>query len=262
MDLPERGGTAQAADSARGIVMENVSFTYPNATSPSVDNVSLAIKPGETIAVVGENGAGKSTLVRLLIGMYKPSAGRVLVRGVDTLTADAASLFTGLSGVFQKYMRYLITLGENVTISQMGKTDAVETALSDAGVAVDKETFPDGLDTMLSREFDGVDLSGGQWQRIAIARGLYRAHELVVLDEPTAAIDPLEESRVYKQFMEISRDKTAIIVTHRLGSVKAADRVVVMDKGKIIAAAPHVELLKSCALYSEMYNAQAMWYEN
>jgi ATP-binding cassette subfamily B protein len=211
---------------------------------------------------VGENGAGKSTLVRLMIGMYKPLEGTVTVRGMDTSKADSASLFGGLSGVFQKYQRYLMTLGENVSISQPGKTDAAERTLADAGVEVDSATFPDGLDTMLSREFDGVDLSGGQWQRIAIARGLYRTHELVVLDEPTASIDPIEESRIYKQFMEISKDKTAIIVTHRLGSVKAADRVVVMDKGKIIAIAPHKELMTSCGLYSDMYNAQSMWYES
>ncbi len=261
MELPDRGGTAMTADPSQGIVMEGVSFSYPNAAVKSIDNVSLTISPGETIAVVGENGAGKSTLVRLLIGMYKPSEGRVTVRGMDTMKADSASLFGSLSGVFQKYQRYLITLAENVNISEMGKSAPVDAALSDAGVEVDNATFPNGLETMLSREFDGIDLSGGQWQRIAIARGLYRAHDIVVLDEPTAAIDPIEESRIYRQFMDITRDKTAIIVTHRLGSVKEADRVVVMDRGRIIAAAPHRELMKTCQLYSEMYNAQAMWYE-
>jgi ATP-binding cassette, subfamily B, bacterial len=261
MDLPERGGTAQAVDDAQGIVLQNVSFSYPNATAPSVDNVSLTIRHGETIAVVGENGAGKSTLVRLMIGMYKPSGGTVTVRGMDSSKADSASLFCGVSGVFQKYQRYFMTLSENVNIGEIGKTAAVDDALADAGVELDTATFPEGLGTMLSREFDGVDLSGGEWQRVAIARGLYRTHSLVVLDEPTAAIDPIEESRIFKQFMEISRDSTAIIVTHRLGSVKEADRVIVMDKGKIIAAAPHKDLMKTCALYSEMYNAQSMWYE-
>ena len=113
---------------------------------------------------------------------------------------------------------------------------------------------------MLSREFDGVDLSGGQWQRVAIARGLYRVHDTIVLDEPTAAIDPLEESRIYRRFVEISRGRTAIIVTHRLGSAKIADRVVVMDKGKIAGAGTHDELMRSCPLYREMYTAQAKWY--
>jgi ATP-binding cassette subfamily B protein len=262
MELPERGGVKMAADNSRGIVMENVSFTYPGAAAKSIDGVSLTIQPGEMIAIVGENGAGKSTLVRLLTGMYKPTEGRVIARGLDTAAADGPSLFSGLTGVFQKYQRYLMTLGENVTISQPGSGEPADRALADAGVEVAPDTFPDGLDTMLSREFDGVDLSGGQWQRIAIGRGLYRAHDLVVLDEPTAAIDPIEESRIYKQFMNLSKGKTAIIVTHRLGSVKEADKVVVMDKGKIIAAAPHAQLMASCEKYRDMYNAQAKWYEN
>lgn len=261
MELPERGGTEQAADSSKGIVLENVSFTYPNGTTKSIDGVSLEIKQGETVAIVVENGAGKSTLVRLLIGIYKPTEGRVITRGMDTLAADSRSLFKNVSGVFQKYQRYLMKLSENVNISQMEKKEVPDKALSEAGVDIREDAFPQGLDTMLSREFDGVDLSGGQWQRIAVARGLYRTHDLIVLDEPTAAIDPIEESRIYRQFMEISKDKTAIIVTHRLGSVKEADRVIVMDKGKVIAIAPHRELMKSCRLYSEMYNAQSMWYE-
>jgi ATP-binding cassette subfamily B protein len=283
LDLPERGGTASATDAARGIVLENVSFTYPGAEKPSVDGVSLTIKSGETIAVVGENGAGKSTLVRLLTGLYRPTSGRVTVRGADTREANSESLFAGVSGVFQKFRKYQMTLRENVNISEMpdstGKalhmtgralntageaaSDGPETyALASVGVdGGDAASFPQGLGTMLSREFDGVDLSGGQWQRVAIARGLYRGHELVVLDEPTAAIDPIEESRIYKTFVDISRGKTAIIVTHRLGSAKIADRVAVMSGGKIIAVGAHAELLQTCDFYAEMYRSQSEWYE-
>jgi ATP-binding cassette subfamily B protein len=262
MALPERGGVSAKPDNTRGISLNNVSFWYPNATEPSIDGVSLDIAPGETVAVVGLNGAGKTTLVRLLTGFYKPTSGIITVRGMDTRTADAASLFNGMTGVFQKYQRYKMTLSENVRISETAGAGAVHAALSNAGVELSAATFPDGEDTMLSREFDGVDLSGGQWQRLAIARGLYRTHQLVVLDEPTAAIDPLEETRIYKQFMDISRGKTAIIVTHRLGSAKTADRVVVMESGRIIAAAPHETLLRDCKPYAEMYASQAMWYEN
>jgi ATP-binding cassette subfamily B protein len=124
----------------------------------------------------------------------------------------------------------------------------------------EEESFPDGTQTMLSREFDGVDLSGGQWQRVAIARGLYRERGLIFLDEPTAAIDPIEESRVYRKFIEISKNKTAVIVTHRLGSVKIADRVIVMDKRKIAETGTHAELMERGGLYAEMFNAQAGWY--
>ncbi len=121
--------------------------------------------------------------------------------------------------------------------------------------------FPDGLETMLSREFDGIDLSGGQWQRVAIARGLYRVHNLIVLDEPTAAIDPLEETRVYRQFSEISRGKTAIIVTHRLGSTRIADRIIVMADGRIDDIGTHEQLMQKGGVYAGMYNAQAQWYK-
>ena len=262
MELPERKGVDKSSMFEKGIVIDNVSFTYPNAERKSVDNVSLEIKAGETVAIVGENGSGKTTLVRLLIGLYIPTSGRVLLGGMDTSETSRKSLFANLSGVFQKFQRYQMTLEENVHISDSKSSDAIDVALEQAGVNIDSSSFPDGVSTMLSREFDGVDLSGGEWQRVAIARGLYRAHNVVVLDEPTAAIDPIEESRIYKKFVEISKDKTTIIVTHRLGSTKIADRVVVMDKGKIIDVGTHSELMQRQGLYAEMYNAQASWYED
>ena len=260
MELPERGGEEGTADFSEGIVLENVSFIYPNAECKSVENVSFEIKAGETVAIVGENGAGKTTLIRLILGLYKPTEGVVRVNGMDTSKVNSRSLFRNVSGVFQKYQRYLMTLEENIRISDMESSEEVSAAAEQAGVEADGESFPDGYSTMLSREFDGVDLSGGQWQRIAIARGLYRVHDTIVLDEPTAAIDPLEESRIYKKFVEISRGKTAIIVTHRLGSTKIADRVIVMDKGKVAAIGTHDELMENCELYRTMYNSQAEWY--
>jgi len=260
MELPERGGEEGTADFSECIVLENVSFIYPNAECKSVENVSFEIKAGETVAIVGENGAGKTTLIRLILGLYKPTEGVVRVNGMDTSKVNSRSLFRNVSGVFQKYQRYLMTLEENIRISDMESSEEVSAAAEQAGVEADGESFPDGYSTMLSREFDGVDLSGGQWQRIAIARGLYRVHDTIVLDEPTAAIDPLEESRIYKKFVEISRGKTAIIVTHRLGSTKIADRVIVMDKGKVAAIGTHDELMENCELYRTMYNSQAEWY--
>jgi ATP-binding cassette subfamily B protein len=276
LDLPERGGVDSVPDKSVGIVAENVTFAYPNADRNSVDGVTLTINAGETVAIVGENGAGKSTLVRLLLGLYKPSGGTVTLCGMDTGTTNAKSLFSKTSAVFQKFQKYQMTLKENVSISgngdsggsgnsgdsgNSGGSGGITGALSRADVDPDGASFPNGIDTMLSREFDGVDLSGGEWQRVAIARGLYRNHDVIALDEPTAAIDPLEESRVYRRFAEISRDKTAIIVTHRLGSVKIADRVIVMDSGKIVGSDTHDGLLQTCGLYRDMWNAQAQWYE-
>jgi ATP-binding cassette subfamily B protein len=154
-----------------------------------------------------------------------------------------------------------MTLTDNIRISDFGSNADIDQPLSQAGVDVNGGSFPNGHDTMLSREFEGVDLSGGEWQRVAIARGLYRSHDTILLDEPTAAIDPLEESRIYRQFIEMSRSKTAIIITHRLGSTQIADRVLVMDKGRIVGDGTHQTLMKDCELYRDMYNAQAEWYE-
>ncbi|MCL2774235.1 MAG: ABC transporter ATP-binding protein/permease [Oscillospiraceae bacterium] len=262
MDLPERGGVDATPDFNKGIIAENISFAYPNAEHKSIDGVSLEIKAGETIAVVGANGAGKSTLVRLLTGLYTPTSGTVNLNGMNTSEVNSKSLFNGISGVFQSFQRYQMTLNENVKISDFSNDSETDLVLTESGVnSKNSDTFPDGKNTMLSREFDGVDLSGGQWQRVAIARGLYRRHNIIVLDEPTAAIDPIEESRIYRKFVEISKGKTSIIVTHRLGSTKIADRVIVMDKGKIANIGSHEELLVKCRLYVEMFNAQAVWYE-
>ena len=168
--------------------------------------MNLTIKPGETIAIVGQNGAGKSTLVKLLVGLYLPTEGVVEIGGADSRKISPESIYKGTTGVFQKYQRYKLTLQENVWISDLEAQDQthLETAVKKADLELDQETFPQGYDTMLSREFDGVDLSGGQWQRVALARGFYRRHDLIVLDEPTAAIDPLEETRIYQKFAELS----------------------------------------------------------
>jgi ATP-binding cassette subfamily B protein len=260
MELPERGGGGRERKPEAGIVVENAGFRYPNAETDSVSGINLVIKTGETVAIVGENGAGKTTLARLLTGIYKPSAGKVILYGMDTRDTDARCLFGNLSGVFQKYQCYKMTLRDNIRISDFGSAAEIETPLAQAGVSPDSGSFPEGIETMLSREFDGVDLSGGEWQRVAIARGLYRIHDTILLDEPTAAIDPLEESRIYRQFINISKDKTSIIITHRLGSAQIADRVLVMEKGRIAGDGTHESLMADCELYRKMYNSQAEWY--
>jgi len=265
IDLPERTGPEEIPDMSKGIIADEISFTYPGREEPAVKKVSLSITDGETIAIVGENGAGKSTLVRLLTGIYQPSEGKVCVGGLDTLHITPASVFSRISGVFQKYQRYKMTLNENVIISDIDAkkpvvtetgTSAVEIALQEAGV--DFENVE--LDTMLSPEYDGIDLSGGEWQRLAIARGLFRKNDFIVLDEPTAAIDPIEESRVYTQFQKLAEGKSAVIVTHRLGSAKLANRIIVMDAGEIIDTGTHDELLSREGKYADMWSAQAQWY--
>lgn len=261
LDLEERKGKAIAAGAAN-IVVKNASFTYPGASSPSLKRINLEVRRGETLAIVGQNGAGKSTLVRLLTGIYLPDEGEVLVHGVSTKELAPEGLFQGVSAVFQKFQRYQMTLRDNVMIGDLNSqsTKDFEDAVAKANLDLGQGAFPAGENTMLSREFDGVDLSGGQWQRVAIARGFFRSHSLIVLDEPTAAIDPLEETRIYRQFEELSRDKTAILITHRLGSTRMADRIVVMDEGEIVAVGTHAGLMEAGGLYQELYAAQAQWY--
>ena len=266
------------------IIVKNASFAYPNAQIRALDNINITIKNGETVAIVGENGSGKSTLVRLLTGLYTPGEGDVYFGSTNLKDISYTSVFSQTSAVFQKYRCYQMTLGDNITISQFDKIDKIEKvdkvdkiekfdkfekgyleheldmAAEMAGVFV-KPDKPD-YDTMLSREFDGIDLSGGQWQRIAIARGLYRMHRFIVLDEPTAAIDPFEETKIYNRFAEISKDKTAVIVTHRLGSVRLADRIIVLRDGRIAETGTNEELLAANGEYKKMYIAQQKWYDD
>jgi ATP-binding cassette subfamily B protein len=259
LDLPELTGRHGAADFTKGIIAENISFTYPGRDEAAVRNASLTISSGEIIAIVGENGAGKSTLVRLLTGLYRPSEGKVAIGGLDTAATAPAPLFRGASGVFQKYQRYKMTLAENVCISDigLGQNEAqMDHALREADALFD---LPH--DTMLSPEFDGIDLSGGQWQRLAIARGLYRASNFIVLDEPTSSIDPIEEARIYAQFQKLAIGKCAVVVTHRLGSARLANRIIVMDAGRIVDTGVHEELISRPGKYADMWAAQAKWYE-
>ncbi|MHC1695226.1 MAG: ABC transporter ATP-binding protein [Eubacteriales bacterium] len=264
LKMEERQGSVERNGKDCDITLSGVSFSYPAAQDKAVKSADFTIRRGETVAVVGENGSGKSTLIRLISGIYLPDEGEVKHGEDSTRDIAASSLYSNVSSVFQKYQRYQLTLRDNVSISHPGR-DSVEGELDEvcemAGVDKSDSSFTDGYDTMLSREFDGVDLSGGQWQRVAIARGLYRKHGLIILDEPTAAIDPFEETRIYNRFAEISKDKTAVIVTHRLGSVKLADRIIVMKEGGIVQSGTHEELLAQDGEYKRMYTSQQKWYE-
>lgn len=265
LDMPETDGTITPKDFCEKIELKNVSFVYPEAKEESLTDVNLTINKGETIAIVGHNGAGKTTLVRLLTGIYQPTVGSVTIDGVPTKDIKSSSLYGLMSGVFQKFQKYQMTLRENVMISNLNlerDDDILFGMLKNADVDIDSPSFPDGLETMLSREFDGVDLSGGQWQRIAIARGINRESKVIVLDEPTAAIDPIEETKIYKKFKEISDERTTVLVTHRLGSARIADRIVVMENGHVVEIGSHDELINKKGTYFDLFMSQAQWYEN
>ena len=193
------------------------------------------------------------------MGLYAPSEGEIYYNNVSSKKLN----YKNISAVFQNYCKYNMTLSENIEIAQPEK-DSTSCILNDvcqqAGVHLYDESYKNGFDTMLGRDFGGTELSGGQWQRIAIARSLFRDSQLIVLDEPTAAIDPFEETRLYNNFINLCRDKTAILVTHRLGSAKIADRIIVMKDGKIIQDGTHDQLIQINGEYKTMYNAQSKWY--
>ena len=239
------------------IQFRDVSFKYPNSENFVLKDINLVIKPGEKLAIVGTNGSGKTTLTKLLLGFFQPSIGQILVNGQSNI--QDVIRYNGLtSAIFQDFMRYKMTLRDNISISNISSeldNDLLYRVMRDAGIS--KELNPD---TNISVEFGGIDLSGGQWQRIAIARGMYRKHNLIVLDEPTAAIDPIEESNIYQKFVDIIEDRTAILVTHRIGAARLADRILVMDKGQCIDSGSHQQLMERCKTYRIMYHAQADWY--
>lgn len=241
------------------IHLKNVSFSYPNSKEQSLKNINLTIKAGTSLAIVGENGSGKSTLTKIIMGLYDPTQG-VVTYGNESLNHYSdASRFSRTSAVFQDFMKYRLSVEDNIKISNITSKATTEDVLEKANVNLSDLNIHS--DTILSREFGGQDLSGGEWQRIAIARGLYRPHDLIVLDEPTAAIDPIEEANVFDSFKRISVGKTCIFVTHRLGSTQIADRIILMEKGEIVEEGTHKELMDLKGRYYDLLKSQAQWYE-
>lgn len=247
------------------IEFQNVSFRYGNHKE-SIRNISFQIKQGEKIAIVGENGAGKTTLALLLLGLYTPTQGRILIGGVNLREIDHASFLAKVACVFQDFVRYRLTLRENVGFGHLEDIENDEKiigVLENVGLLSLASQLPNGLDTKLSSQFiSGRELSGGQWQRVAIARALMKNAEIVVLDEPTAALDPRTELDIIQQMHQMSKEKTSIIITHRLGPARLCDRIVVMKQGEIVEIGSHNELLLLNGEYAQMYHAQSQWYQD
>lgn len=245
---------------------ENVSFKYPGHEKYVLKNINLTIEAGSKLAVVGINGAGKTTLTKLLMRLYEPTEGRILLNGVDVKKYDRDTYFKIFAPVFQNIEIFAFPVWQNISMKPENETDKNRTmeALERSGLDEKINKYENKIDTMLLRIFDpnGVDLSGGERQRLAMARALYQNREVLVLDEPTAALDALAEDRMYQEFNQMVKGKTAIFISHRLSSTRFCDKIVMFEDGRIIEEGTHEQLIKANGKYRNMFQVQAQYYKD
>lgn len=245
-------------------VFENVSFKYPKAERYALENLNLTLKAGERLAVVGLNGAGKSTMIKLLLRLYEPTEGRILLNGVDVREYDKQSYYQAFAPVFQQVELFAFPMEENVSMKEPERTDSkrAEECLVAAGLGKKLSTLPAGAKTELLKVVydDGIDLSGGEKQKLALARALYKGAPVVVLDEPTAALDALAESKLYEDFDKLIGGKTAVYISHRLSSTQFCNHVAMFADGRMVEYGTHAELLEKNGAYAEMFRIQAQYY--
>lgn len=250
-------GTKNFPDDFENLSVKNLSFTYPFSNAEILHNVSFSVKSGEKIAIVGENGSGKSTLVKLLMRFYDPTNGKISVDNYDLKDFNIFDLHKNLSATFQDFSRFKLTLKENVITGYSFNKDRVNNVLKASGLGDLLANDHLNLNTMLAKDFkNGTDLSGGQWQKVALARDLYADGKIEFLDEPTAALDAKSEAEIYQRFLKENDKKTIFFVTHRLSAVRFADKVLFLDGGKISGFDTHTNLLQTNPKYKEMYDLQ------
>jgi ATP-binding cassette, subfamily B, bacterial len=262
---PSLDGSARPAPRRfERLAAEDVWFTYPDAEVPAVAGVSLEINAGEVVALVGENGSGKTTLAKMVAGLYRPQAGRVLWDGVDVSEVDQDELRESIAVIFQDFQRYLLPARENIGMGRHARIDDVE-AIVTAAERADAHDFlsglPESYETMLGREFaGGFDLSIGQWQRVALARAFFRDAPLVILDEPTASLDARAESRLFDRMRELLEGRSVLLISHRFSSVRSADRIYVLEEGRVVEHGSHDELMAAGSRYADLFTLQARAY--
>ena len=248
----------------KGIVFDHVSFRYPSDGTNVLNDVCLTVKPGETVALVGENGSGKTTLIKLLCRLYDPTEGRIAVDGTDLREFETVALRRQISVVFQDYVRYNLTARENIWLGNLDlprDDDRVVEAARTSGAHPVVEKLTRGYDTILGRWFeDGEELSIGEWQKVALARAFLRDAAIIVLDEPTSAMDARAESEVFERFRRLSEGRTAVIISHRFSTVRMADRIFVLEGGRVIEHGTHDDLILLGGKYARLYEAQARFY--
>ncbi len=258
----EDGTPAPRADSYE-LRLEQVSYRYPSASQDTLHEIDLTVRPGENLAIVGLNGAGKTTLVRLLCGFLDPTQGRVLLNGQDIRQYDRRDYYTLFSAVFQDFSVLDATVAENVAQSRQFDTDRVWRCLEQAGLTEKIRELPNGLDTHVGREVweDGVLFSGGQIQRLMLARALYKDGPILVLDEPTAALDPIAENDIYQKYSQMTAGKTSLFISHRLASTRFCDRILFIADGRIAEEGTHDALLAQGGLYADLFHVQSRYYQ-
>jgi ATP-binding cassette, subfamily B, bacterial len=247
-----------------GIEFRDVTFSYPGSDRPILRNLNLSLKPDERIALIGENGEGKTTIVKLLTRLYDPIGGQILLDGVDLREYDLDDYASNIAVIFQDFMRYDMTAWENIAVGQIGARENLEKVELAAKKSLAEgviQKLPNGYDQMLGRRFEtGVDLSGGEWQKVALARAYLRDAQILVLDEPTAALDARSEHEVFERFAELTKGKMALLISHRFSTVKMADRIIVLEKGVIAEQGRHEQLMAHGGRYAEMFELQASSY--
>ena len=247
-----------------GFEFRNVSFCYPGTSRMVLKGLNFRLYPGERVAIVGENGQGKTTIVKLITRLYDPTEGQILLDGVDLREYDLEDLYREIGVIFQDFMRYEMTAGENIAVGRIEELDNLELLRRAARKSLAHEVverLPWRYDQMLGRRFEsGVDLSGGEWQKLALARAYLRDAQLLILDEPTAALDARSEYDVFRRFAELTSGKTALFISHRFSTVRMADRIVVLDEGRVTEEGSHHELATLGGRYAEMFEMQAASY--
>ena len=266
-EVPELSGTkAYGPIRGDGVRFEDVSFIYPGSAKPALDKISIHIKPGESLAIVGENGSGKTTLIKLLTRLYKPTSGRIFLEGLDLEEWDIDVLRKKVGVIFQDFNRYQLVVGENIGIGDIKDSDDLE-RVQEAAQKGMADSFikdlPDAYSTQLGAWFkNGRELSGGQWQKIALSRAFMRkSADILVLDEPTAAIDAKAEAEIFAHFRELTKNRISIIISHRFSTVRMADHIIVFEKGRVVEEGSHPELIEKQGIYENLFELQAQGYK-